>query len=150
MGEVVWTGLMELRIKTSGGLLWTWQWTFGFHEFLGNSLVAEWLAASKEGISYMESVNTLQQKIIKCHESRMYGSTKLKQGMFLCLCATPWRYMVKWKYSFINSRLDEENWRDFRPGRFTSWGGWVSPRTGLDAVKTRKFLTTSGNQTPNP
>jgi hypothetical protein len=29
---VGWTGLIWLRLGTSGGLLWTWWWTFGFHK----------------------------------------------------------------------------------------------------------------------
>jgi hypothetical protein len=28
----VWTGLIWLRIATSGGLLWTWYCTFRFHK----------------------------------------------------------------------------------------------------------------------
>jgi hypothetical protein len=37
---MVWTGLIWLRIGTSGGLFWTRQWTFGFHEMVGGSWVA--------------------------------------------------------------------------------------------------------------
>jgi hypothetical protein len=40
-----------LRIGTSGGLLWTRWWTFGFHKMLGSSWVAAQLAASQEGLS---------------------------------------------------------------------------------------------------
>jgi hypothetical protein len=29
-GNEVWNGFNWLRIGSSGGLLWTWQWTFGF------------------------------------------------------------------------------------------------------------------------
>jgi hypothetical protein len=31
---VVWTGLMWIAISTSGGLLWTRKWTFGFRKML--------------------------------------------------------------------------------------------------------------------
>jgi hypothetical protein len=31
-GVKVWSGLIWLRIGTSGGLLWTRWWTFGFHK----------------------------------------------------------------------------------------------------------------------
>jgi hypothetical protein len=51
-----WTGLIWLRIETSGWLLWTRQWTFGFHKMLGNSWVAVQTAASQEGLSSMELV----------------------------------------------------------------------------------------------
>jgi hypothetical protein len=48
---VDWIGLIRLRIRTSGGLLWTRNWTFGFHNMLGSSWVAAQLAASREGLS---------------------------------------------------------------------------------------------------
>jgi hypothetical protein len=48
---MVWIGLIWLRIWTSGGLLWTQQWTFGFHKMLGNSWAASEFAASQEGLS---------------------------------------------------------------------------------------------------
>jgi hypothetical protein len=48
---VVWTGFIWLRIRTSGGFLWTWYWTFGFHKVLGNSWVDERLATSQKGLS---------------------------------------------------------------------------------------------------
>jgi hypothetical protein len=52
--EIEWSGMDW--IGTSGGLLWTRQWTFGFHTMLGNSWVAEQLAVSQEGFSCMELV----------------------------------------------------------------------------------------------
>jgi hypothetical protein len=53
---MVWIGLIWLRIETSVGLLWTRQWTFGFHRMLGSSwVVAQW-AASQEGLSSMSEV----------------------------------------------------------------------------------------------
>jgi hypothetical protein len=36
----MWTGLVWLGIRTGGELLWIRYWTFGFHEMLGNYLVA--------------------------------------------------------------------------------------------------------------
>jgi hypothetical protein len=46
-----WIRLIWLRIGSSGGLLWTWYWTFGFHKMLGSSCVAAQLAAPQEGLS---------------------------------------------------------------------------------------------------
>jgi hypothetical protein len=46
-----WSGLIWFRIGTSGGLLWTQYWTFGFHKMLGSSWVAAQLAAPQEGLS---------------------------------------------------------------------------------------------------
>jgi hypothetical protein len=54
---MVWTGLIWLRIVTSGGLLWTRYWTFGFHKILGSSWVAAQLAASQERLGSMKLVN---------------------------------------------------------------------------------------------
>jgi hypothetical protein len=48
---MVWTGLILLVIGTSGGLLWTRWWTFGFYKLLGSSWVAAQLVASQEGLS---------------------------------------------------------------------------------------------------
>jgi hypothetical protein len=54
---------------------------------------------------------------------------------------------------FLTSALTGGEWSASRPGRFTSgerafsthWiGGWVDPRTGLDDVEKRKFLTLPG------
>jgi hypothetical protein len=55
---VVWTGLIWRRIGTSGRLLLTWYWTFGFHEMLENSWVVEWLVTS-QGLSSMELISYL-------------------------------------------------------------------------------------------
>jgi hypothetical protein len=53
---VLCTGSIWLRIGTSGGLLWTRRWTFGFHKMLGSSWVAAQLAASQDGLSSMKLV----------------------------------------------------------------------------------------------
>jgi hypothetical protein len=54
---------------------------------------------------------------------------------------------------FLTSTLAGDEWSASRPGRFTPgerahgthWiGGWVDPRTGLDDVEKRKFLTLLG------
>jgi hypothetical protein len=56
---VVCIGLIGLRIGTSKGFLWTWQWTLGFHKILVNFLVAEQLASFQERLSSMELVKEL-------------------------------------------------------------------------------------------
>jgi hypothetical protein len=54
---------------------------------------------------------------------------------------------------FLTSALVAGEWSASRPGRFTPgerapathWtGGWVDPRSGLDDVEKRKFLTLPG------
>jgi hypothetical protein len=41
-------GLIWLRMGTSGGHMWTWYWTFGFHTMLENDWVSAQLAASEK------------------------------------------------------------------------------------------------------
>jgi hypothetical protein len=52
---MVWIGLIWLRIGTSGGLLWTRKWNFGFHK-IWKSWVTERQADSQEGLSSIELV----------------------------------------------------------------------------------------------
>jgi hypothetical protein len=52
-----WIGLIWLRIGTSGRLLWTRYWTFGFHKMLGSSWVAAQLAAPQEGLSSVSKLS---------------------------------------------------------------------------------------------
>jgi hypothetical protein len=58
---------------------------------------------------------------------------------------------------FFNSALDRGEWLVSRACRFTlgkgtsdtHWiGGWLDPRSGLDAVEWRKVLASVGNRTP--
>jgi hypothetical protein len=52
--EIGWDGVdwMDMaRIGTSGGLLWTRYWTFGFNKMLGSSWGAAQLMAPQEGLS---------------------------------------------------------------------------------------------------
>jgi hypothetical protein len=53
---MVWIGFIWFRIGTSGGLLWTRYWTFGFHEMLGSSWVAAQLVALQEGFSSLSKL----------------------------------------------------------------------------------------------
>jgi len=32
-GLRMWTGFIWLKSGSSGGILWTWKWTFGFHKW---------------------------------------------------------------------------------------------------------------------
>jgi len=50
----VWTGFSWLRTGTRGGLLWTRQWTFGFHRRQGSFWKDELLSDSQEGLSSIE------------------------------------------------------------------------------------------------
>jgi hypothetical protein len=48
--EVRWTGLIWMRIKTSGQLLGTWKGTFALHKMLGNSSAAPQPVVSRKGL----------------------------------------------------------------------------------------------------
>jgi hypothetical protein len=52
---MVWTGLIWLRIGTSGELLWIWYWSFSFDKMLGGS----WVAAPQEGLSSVSKITDL-------------------------------------------------------------------------------------------
>jgi hypothetical protein len=50
----VWTSLSWFRIRASGGLIWTWQWTITFHKLREISWLAEELLVSQARLCYME------------------------------------------------------------------------------------------------
>jgi len=43
LGYKAGTGFSWLRIESTGGLLWTWKWTFGLDKRWGISWPSEWL-----------------------------------------------------------------------------------------------------------
>jgi len=53
------SGLKLTATGPSGGLLWTWLWTFGFHRRWGIPLPAERLSAIPKGLCYKELVMKL-------------------------------------------------------------------------------------------
>jgi hypothetical protein len=73
---MVWSGLMWLRIGTSGGFLWTQYWTFGFHKMLGSSWVAAQLAAPQEGLS---SVSEWVSKWVSIFWGFTYSNNYIKK-----------------------------------------------------------------------
>jgi hypothetical protein len=93
---MIWIGLMWLNIGTSGGLLGTRYWTFGFHKMLGSSWVAAQFAAPQEGLSSVSKV------------AKPEGSTLVKPnlvtgpnlGMFLH--ASDYHNLTNW-YLFFKS-----------------------------------------------
>jgi hypothetical protein len=103
LNEFVWIGLIWLRIGTSGGLLWTRQWTSGFHKMLGSSWVAVQLAASQEGFSSMSEWMTE-------HESDWSGSGQSQMACF-CECdhgPSGWgvlSYLMWWPVRQYNRRF---------------------------------------------
>jgi hypothetical protein len=61
---MVWTGSIWLRIGTSGRLLWTRYWNFGFRKMLGSSWGAAKPGTSQEGLSSMELVSFVRDSAI--------------------------------------------------------------------------------------
>jgi hypothetical protein len=79
-GCVVWSGLIWLRMRTSGRLLWTRQWTFVLHK--------------RRGISW------LAEEVLASHEmTLLHGQSDLVSLLFVCLFG--W---LVWLVSFFVSR----------------------------------------------
>jgi hypothetical protein len=79
---MVWIGLMWLKIGTSGGFLWTRQWTFGFHKMLVCSWVAAQLAASREGLSSLSEWGTIGGLLL-CTLMKLSSSIEVDYFFFL-------------------------------------------------------------------
>ena len=62
--EGAWTGLMWLRKRAGGGLLWMWYWTFGFHKMQGIFWLSENRLACEEGLCSMESVTEITSQTL--------------------------------------------------------------------------------------
>jgi hypothetical protein len=103
---MVWTGSMWLRIGTSGGLLWTWWWTFGFLKMLGSSWVAAQLAASQEGLSSIRKKDKNPPPISAATQehqpSKPFHLTITKQCHFRCA-------YIGWSHNF-SCMTRTENW----------------------------------------
>lgn len=56
-----WSGLVWLRRGSSGGLLWTWEWTFGFYKMRTVGWIAEELQFSQEGVCSFELEYTVSR-----------------------------------------------------------------------------------------
>jgi hypothetical protein len=90
---MVWIGLIWLRIGTSGGLLWTRCWNFGFHKMLGSSWVAAQLLAPQEGLGsvsklvskWVKLTETLQESIVSnWHQTSLEGITRWEYERLGC------------------------------------------------------------------
>jgi hypothetical protein len=80
LGWAVWSGVLCLRLHTSGGLLWTLQWTFGFHKMV-NFLVIEILLSSLEGLEPMKwARGTLCLRGCNCVKINLCPCQELNQG----------------------------------------------------------------------
>jgi hypothetical protein len=79
-GGMGWTDLAQ--VGTSGGLLWTSQWTFRVHKILGNSCVTAQRATSQEVLSSMELtflICILLCVIWKTYNGTVYTTIILKE-----------------------------------------------------------------------
>ena len=99
-----WTGLIWLRIRKGGGLLWMSLWTFLFHKMWGISWLAEDMLGSQEGLCYMELVCVFCVCVCK----------------YICMCVLHFSFQPEchvWR-SFVGI------WKSCRcfPGRFW-WQG---------------------------
>jgi hypothetical protein len=91
-----WYGLMWLRIGTSGGILWTRYWTFGFHKMLGSSWVAAQFAASQEGLS------SVSEWVVSTNHKLAQTQTHT----YVCTCILDWRFRLTQKFWLRNTFRD--------------------------------------------
>jgi hypothetical protein len=96
------------------------------------------------------------------HSIFVIGKGKVNVKVSLCFNRAPRHEGVlgEWRYRSthsLTSALDGGEWSTSRPGRFTPkerapgthWiGGWMGPRTVLDAVVKKKIPAPAGNRTP--
>jgi hypothetical protein len=92
----MWTGLVWLRIGTSGELLWIRYWTFGFHKMPGNYRVSKQLGISGVALSSMELVR-YQQVSSRENASELHvGGTRYESHQ---------RHRLSCGFSWFNSVL---------------------------------------------
>jgi hypothetical protein len=86
----VWTGFIWLRIRTSGGLLWTRSWTFGYRKRREISWRAEWLLACQGWLCSMELVSSehINRQSINSGAETDQGNKEWRFLMKLCLQKT--------------------------------------------------------------
>jgi hypothetical protein len=72
--EVLWSGLIWLRIRTSGGHLWI----FGFHKILENYWAAAQLTVYQEGLIFM--------KLVTCGHTISFPNIRFALDEFSFIC----------------------------------------------------------------
>jgi hypothetical protein len=99
----VWTGFMWLRIGTSGGLLWTQQCTFNFHETRRISWIAVPLLTSQEGLCSMELGSHVTCVVVLKHNFTHFTFTFDKCVAFK---------LSKWNSSIVYWENDHPTYRE--------------------------------------
>jgi hypothetical protein len=161
---VVSTGFIWLRPGTSGGLLWTRYWTFGFHKMLGSSWVAAQLAASPEGLSSitlsnvyymlqvlylsMDNLITIVTNGDYIHEyikwrirhERILTTSQFRILLLTTCTQTPWLKLRSYNFTFVFC----ETWSPSQ-GKNIDWGCLGTRSSGecfnlRDIKKVKLFL----------
>jgi hypothetical protein len=104
----VWTGFIWLRIGSSGGLLWTRQWTFGFHKWRRIYWLAEQLFLLNNSVQWNLTYLGPYLGEVTCGRA-------LSRQLRLTFSSVPsWLHRVVWPpvLSSILDRVPEmdENW----------------------------------------
>jgi hypothetical protein len=92
----VWTEFIWLRLRISGRIFWTWQWTFMFQKMLGNSLVAAQLSVSQERLRYIGfrlANSGLPIWTWNCYDSWTFVSLAVLRATFR---PCSWRVLISW------------------------------------------------------
>jgi hypothetical protein len=88
---VVWSGLIWLRTRICGGLLWTQRRTFGFHKMLRISWVVAQMVASIEVLHYLALVGQLiwwfHSSELKLKKNKYFSSSNAKLHLFSSHCS---------------------------------------------------------------
>jgi hypothetical protein len=126
---VEWIGWIWLRIGTSGGLLWTRYWTFGFHKMLGSSWGAAQLTASQEGLSSMNNFgnmlsNSWEAEQLVASQSKLNPVELVNESQAApCQQCLPlmltYTYKLKVRTGFY-SPVSEETWQSQTKGRIVA------------------------------
>jgi hypothetical protein len=138
----VWTGLIWLRIGTSGGLLWRRWWTLGFHKIRGIFwLTEEQLPSKKEctALSYRQIYLPLRFKRLNWEENSM-GCFMFVSAVCVC-CANlaaalyPYRSVLSmrvWRWLCLGSAQQFAfNTPIVKSGRCGDMWKWLSLEVGL-------------------
>jgi hypothetical protein len=143
----MWIELIWLRIVISGGPLWAWQWTFGFHKMLKNPWIAEQLLGDSAPWS------NLVCRLVGC------WFVVCSVGRLVCWL-TDW-LIALWaskclNYMASNIRMTDERWIENiweNQSRANQgivpkfvWRDWAIPRK----TSIRTTVIPTGNRTENP
>jgi hypothetical protein len=123
---MVWIGSIWLRIGTSGELLWTRCWTFGFHNMLGNHLVAEQLVTSQEGLAPLVKPSPIRLQLIRIEVWKVRNSVHSWLHTFKDSLESGARWIrARGLWDCVEGSC--RDWNYARKYPRLAWAGWKRP-----------------------